>query len=192
MPDPSSIPMGRLVVKEVSDPITGEVKLAVRSVAEKYDEEVRDRIAGEYAKHGRIGAASRAGNVTTSTVKRWLQERQDFAVAMAEANEAYRDKLIEHHQNLVFNGTVKETYDRQGRLVGKETIYPIRLIELELKKHDEGYRDKREVDMNVRGGVMIAPAETKSVDDWEARFGPQSRDAEDAEVVDDDGKTDDL
>ena len=82
----------------------------------------------------------------------------------------YRDKLIAHHQELVFNGTKKESFDRNGKLISTETIYPIRLIELELKKHDDGYRDKREVQMNVTGGVLIAPADVKSIDDWEKRF----------------------
>lgn len=85
--------------------------------------------------------------------------------------EEYKDKLIGHHQNLVFNGTVKESYDRNGGLVSKETIYPIRLIELELKKHDRAYREKQEIAINHTGGVLVAPAETVSVDDWEKRFG---------------------
>jgi hypothetical protein len=94
----------------------------------------------------------------------------DFAEACLMAEHNYRDRLIEHHQNLVFEGTTKVTYDRQGNVVSEEKVYPIRLIELELKKHDEGYRDKREVDVKVSGGVLVAPSDVASIDDWEARF----------------------
>jgi hypothetical protein len=100
-----------------------------------------------------------------------MENDPDFAEACLAAEHDYRDRLIEHHQNLVFEGQTKITYDRQGNVVSEEKIYPIRLIELELKKHDEGYRDKREVDMKVSGGVLIAPADVKSIDDWESRFG---------------------
>ena len=55
-------------------------------------------------------------------------------------------------------------------MIARTTEYPIRLIELELKKHDEGYRDKREVKMEHSGGVLIAPSETPSIEDWESKF----------------------
>jgi len=58
-----------------------------------------------------------------------------------------------------------------GNIVSTEKIYPIRLIELELKAHDERYRDKKELDVKVSGGVLVAPADVSSIDDWEARFG---------------------
>jgi hypothetical protein len=100
-----------------------------------------------------------------------------------EAVEAYKDKLITHHQNLIFDGQEKVSYDRNGNIVSVEKNYPIRLIELELKKYDEGYRDKKEVNMNVRGGVLVAPAEI-SMDDWETKFAAKEiDDIEDAEVV---------
>lgn len=94
----------------------------------------------------------------------------DFNEAVAHAMVAYKDRLIAHHQNLVFNGVEKRRYDSKGNLIEESVEYPIRLIELELKKHDEGYRDKRDVNMNVSGGVVVAPAEM-SIDDWEKKHG---------------------
>lgn len=123
-----------------------------------------------YRKWGRMGEAAAAAGVATNTVRKHIEEDEDFAQALLMAEEEYREKLIGHHQDLVFNGTIKKSYDRNGNIVSEETIYPIRLIELELKKHDSGYREKQEVSVNHSGGVLVAPAEMASIDDWEKRF----------------------
>jgi hypothetical protein len=120
-----------------------------------------------------MGESAKQAGVTTVTVRRHLEIDQEFAEGMLEASETYHDRLIKHHQNLVFNGTEKTTFDRNGNVVSQETVYPIRLIELELKKHDDGYRDKREVDINVTGGVLVAPKEMESIDDWQSKFGAE-------------------
>lgn len=148
----------------------GEWRVKIVAQRGTFDEEAKQRFLAEYAQHGRMGTSAAAAGVTSVTVRRHLELDPEFAEACLEAEETYRSRLIEHHQNLVFEGQTKVTYDRQGNVVSEEKVYPIRLIELELKKHDEGYRDKREMDVKVSGGVLIAPAEVATIDDWEARF----------------------
>lgn len=168
----SLVSRGSKVVKyDVQDQVTGEWRTAIRMSRTKFDEKAKEVFLLEYAKWGRMGESAAAAGVSTLTVRRHMEEDEEFAEAFYMQEEEYKDKLIGHHQNLLFNGTIKETYDRNGGLVGKETIYPIRLIELELKKHDKGYRDKQEIAVSHTGGVLVAPAETKSIDDWETRFG---------------------
>lgn len=168
---------------EVQNP-DGSWRVKIVSQREKLDDRAKGVFLENYAEFARIGQAARAAGVTPQTVRRHMEIDPEFAEACLAAEHDYRDRLIEHHQNLVFEGTTKITYDRQGNVVGEEKIYPIRLIELELKKHDEGYRDKREVDMKVSGGVLIAPADTESIDDWEARFGNNTIEGEAQEVTD--------
>ena len=122
------------------------------------------------AQHGRIMDSCRVAGVSVSSVRRLRDTDPDFDEACIEAVQTYTDRLIAHHQNLVFEGTTKTTYDRQGNVVNQEQVFPVRLIELELKKQDEGYRDKREMNMKVSGGVLVAPADVGSIDDWEAKF----------------------
>ena len=124
----------------------------------------------EYRKWGRMGESAAAAGVSTQCVRAHIHEDEDFAEALLMAEEEYKEKLIGHQQDLVFNGTIKKSYDRNGMLVSEETIYPIRLIELELKKHDSGYREKQEIAVNHSGGVLVAPAEMGSIDDWEKKF----------------------
>lgn len=46
-----------------------------------------------------------------------------------------------------------------------ETQYSDRMLELEAKRTNPGYRDKQTIDMNHGGGVMVAPAKI-SAEDW--------------------------
>jgi hypothetical protein len=155
----------------VQDEKTGEWRTIVRFSRRKFDNDaLKQRFLEVYQKWGRIGEAAAAAGVSTQTVRKACEDDEEFAEAVLMAEETYREKLIAHHQDLVFNGTEKITYNKDGGVIAREQIYPIRLIELELKKHDKGYRDKQEIDITHKGGVLIAPAETKSIDEWESRF----------------------
>jgi len=136
----------------------------------KFNDKAKGVFLEEYRKWGRMGESAAAAGVSTQCVRAHIENDEEFGRALMMAEEEYREKLIGHHQDLVFNGTQKESYDRNGGLISTETIYPIRLIELELKKHDSGYREKQEVSVNHTGGVLVAPAEMASIDDWEKRF----------------------
>lgn len=169
----------------------GDWRIKMIQQRSKLTNEKKGIFLEELAKHGRIGHAAQAAGVTSRTVSCARFRDEVFDEACINALELYKDRLIEHHQDLVFNGTKRISYDRLGNVIAEETIFPIRLIELELKKHDEGYRDKREVSMNISGGVLVAPAEVKSIDDWESRF---SREDEiiDAVTVENDQKEDQV
>lgn len=136
----------------------------------KFNDKAKGVFLEEYRKWGRMGESAAAAGVSTQCVRAHIESDEEFGKALIMAEEEYCEKLIGHHQDLVFNGTQRESYDRNGNLVSTETMYPIRLIELELKKHDAGYREKQEVQVNHTGGVLVAPAEMASIDDWEKRF----------------------
>lgn len=158
------------ILIEEFNPDTGEWRRRIKMSRKLLDDAGKARFLTEYRKWGRMGDAAAAVPCSTQVVRKEIANDEDFAEAVLMAEEDYRDKLIGHHQDLIFNGTIKKSYDRNGNLVSEETIYPIRLIELELKKHDSGYREKQEVAVNHSGGVLVAPAEMGSIDDWEKKF----------------------
>lgn len=161
----------KVEVVDVQDPLTGEWRKKIQMTRNKFNDVAKGIFLAEFRKWGRIGESARAAGVTPQRVRAEMERDQDFAEAMMVAENEYTDKLIGHHQNLVFEGQKKINYDRNGNVISEETIYPIRLIELELKKHDKGYREKQEIEHTHKGGVLIAPAEMTSIDDWESRFG---------------------
>lgn len=160
----------QVTVVDFFDEEEGTWRSEIRMRREMFDDLAKDRFLREFMKWGRMGEAARAAGVTPQTVNEHMKKDHEFAEAMLFAESYYKDKLISHHQNLVFEGQTKKTYDRNGNLVSEEQIFPIRLIELELKKHDPAYRDKQEVAVSHTGGVLLAPAEMGSIDDWKKRF----------------------
>lgn len=158
------------VKKEIFDEDTGEWRTVIRMSRDKFDDDAKSRFLAVFGRWGRIGEAASAAGVTTQTVRKAMEDDEDFAEAFMTQEQEYRDKLISHHQDLIFNGIEKNRYDKDGNLIETSRDYPIRLIEMELKKHDEGYRDKREIKMDHTGGVLVAPASMDSVADWEKRF----------------------
>ena len=160
----------KVVVSDIKDPETGEWRRTIRMSRKKFDDQMKAVFLDEFRKWGRMGESCATAGISPQTVRHEMEIDQDFAEAMLACEEEYRDKLIGHHQDLVFNGTQKTIYDRNGGKVSEETVYPIRLIEIELKKHDAGYRDKQEVAVTHSGGVLVAPAEMATIDDWEKRF----------------------
>lgn len=158
------------VREEVYDEETGEWRTVIRMSRKKFDDDAKARFLAVFGRWGRMGEAAAAAGVSTQTVRKAMEEDEDFAEAFMVQEEQYKEKLIGHHQDLIFNGIEKKRYDRNGNLVEESREYPIRLIELELKKHDKGYREKQQMEITHKGGVLVAPAETKSVDDWEQRF----------------------
>lgn len=138
---------------------------------DKFDRETQLIFLTEFAKHGRKVSAARVAGISVGLVEAHLRRDPAFEEAYAFALECYRDKLDDHVQNLIFNGYEREKYDRDGNLVSVEKTFPEKLIIKEKEKHDEGWRSHRKVDVNVTGGVMVAPASPQTEDEWEEQFG---------------------
>lgn len=159
-----------MVVEKYECPETGQIKRRlIRSNI--FNDEQKALFLAKFEESGNEFEARKFAGVSKAQVNRALEMDDRFAELAAEAIESYRSRLLEHHRNLIFEGEKTNRYDKEGNLVETQTRYPIRLIELELKANFEQYRDKRSVDMNVKGGVVIAPAEAGSVEDWEAAHG---------------------
>jgi len=81
------------------------------------------------------------------------------------ALEIYRERLSLAIHNRAVNGWLEPVYF-QGNLSGYKRQFSDRLLELQAKRHIPEYREKHEVDMNVKGGVLVVPAAPISTDQW--------------------------
>lgn len=129
-----------------------------------FDDEAKAVYLDALAEHGRRGDAARAAGVTGKCVRDHIKNDPDFMEAVNDAVDQYRDKVIGHHQDRIFNGDVIKKFDNEGNLVEERTVYPDNLIALELKKVDKSYREGRgeAVDPNAPGvafGVLVVPAQ---------------------------------
>lgn len=125
----------------------------------KFDDEQKEIYLRELAEHGRKGDASKAAGVSLQCTRNHIKNDPDFAEAALQAEEQYRDKIVGHAGKLLYEGIEVKRYNKDGDLIEERRDYPIRLIELELKRVEPGYRDKQTIDVNSGGGVLVAPAD---------------------------------
>lgn len=110
-----------------------------------------------YASNGRFGDASIAAGVCNQTVRNHLDSDEEFCAAFEQAKDHYRDRFVEHHQNLCLDGVRTPIIGGKDRdeIIGYSIKYPEGLIAMELKKIDPAYRDKQQLDVNHQGGVLV-------------------------------------
>ncbi len=138
---------------------TWRVKLQQSRV--KFDDLQKEIYLNELADTGLKAKAAMAAGVAIQTVANHVKNDPEFAEQVGQAVDCFRDKVVEHHKNLLFEGEITRKYDKEGHLLEEKHSYPIRLIELELKRVDQEYRDKQTIDLNATaGGVLVAPPET--------------------------------
>ncbi|MCK5612917.1 hypothetical protein KAR91_64180 [Candidatus Pacearchaeota archaeon] len=125
----------------------------------KFDDEQKTVYCEALADHGLKGRAAETAGVCRRLVAQHLENDPDFLDAVNEAVDRYRDKRVEKAMDLAFEGIEVKKYNKDGDLIETRRDHPVRLIELELKRIEPGYREKQTVDMNFTGGVMVAPAD---------------------------------
>jgi hypothetical protein len=97
---------------------------------------------------------------------RWNTENVPELKKLEEkAMDIYRERLSLAIHNRAVDGWLEPVYF-QGNLAGYRRQFSDRLLELHAKRHMPEYRDKHEVDMNVKGGVLVVPAAPISTDQW--------------------------
>jgi hypothetical protein len=138
-----------------------------------FDDRQKLRFLSIYSKTNRMMDSAEAVGVSPKTIREHIKTDEEFGQAVMEAEQAYRDHVVALIQDLAFNGTEKVNYDRSGNVISTEKIYPIRLIEMEAKRVEPGYRDKQDLHIGITGGVLVAPSSLGSIEEWEKKFGQQ-------------------
>lgn len=125
----------------------------------KFDDQQKTIFLRAFAKDNlKFRAAEKAG-VSLRTIKNHYENDPEFAELFDAAVDSYRDQIVDHHRGLVLDGEIHKRFNGKGEIIEEKHVYPIRLIELELKRVDHEFRERSSVDLTHAGGVMIAPAE---------------------------------
>ena len=154
----------------------------------KFDDDAKEVYLAHLSKHGLKKYAAMAAGITIVTVNNHKENDPEFGEAVIEAMEIYHDGFMDHAMTLAREGVEVKRFNKNGDIVEERRDYPIRLIELELKRIEPGYREKQTIDLNHAGGVMIAPAEL-TPEEW---IKQQEEKNLIREVPEASGKTDDL
>lgn len=135
---------------------------------------VTPRIMGRYAtlisELGRESAASRATGVNELTIRFVRSKCPGFDDACYDALDEFRDRLHAEAYKRAVDGWDEPVF-YQGVQCGYIRRKSDRILELMLKAHiPDQFRDRVDVNANVSGGVLVAPAGL-TAGDWAAQFG---------------------
>lgn len=142
--------------------------------AYKFDEPTRDMFLRLYlSSGGRIHEVAAQVGVSAETVRLYHRENiEGFGDQFEEVRGIFRDSIEAEIHRRAMEGVPEPVIGGKDRdrVVTTVQRYSDRLLELLAKRHIKEYREKQQMDLNVTGGVMLAPARMQSTDDWEGQY----------------------
>ena len=125
----------------------------------------RDYIA-LFQKTGLINATARAIGISPETVRRHRKNDIAFGQQMDDSLRDYIDTIETEAYRRAVKGVLEPVYQGQ-KLVGHRRIYSDPLLALILKRHVPEYRERFTADVNIAGGIFVAPMSEATSKDWE-------------------------
>lgn len=136
----------------------------------KFDRDARDRFLRNYAATGLVFVSCQAAGVSEETVRAYTRDNlEGFADEYAEAKGLYRDSLeMEIHRRAIL-GVEEPIIGGKDRdeIVTYVQRYSDRLLEFHAKRHIAEYREKAQIDLNVKSGVIALQVPSASMEEWE-------------------------
>lgn len=133
----------------------------------KFNDNARATFLDYLGKFGVIQTALDACGVSRSTLKKHLADDKQFANAVNDAKEEYADRLEAIAHEFAF-GKIKEAVFWQGRKMNCEKyVQSESILTLLLKANrPEKFSLKEVPDVNIHGGVLLAPAPYTDMEKW--------------------------
>lgn len=142
-------------------------KIDLTHPATKFNDDARATFLDYLGKFGVVQTALDACGVSRSTLKKHLADDKRFAEAVEDAKEEYADRLEFIAHEFAF-GKIKEAVFWQGRKM--ETFKYVQsesILTLLLKANRPAkFNLKDQPDVNIHGGVLLAPAPYTDMEKW--------------------------
>ena len=140
----------------------------------RFTDELKKRFVDLLAQYGVYWKCAKAVGVSAYTVTLHKKDDEEFAEACELAMSVFRDSIEETIIDRAVHGWEEPVYSqRLGTQIGTIHRFDNKLLELLAKRHIPEYRDKQQIDHNVSGGVLVAPASPASAEDWEDKHRKQ-------------------
>lgn len=146
----------------------------------KFDKDMMQSFCASYSTHNLVTKAAKDAGVSISTVRTYLKTNPMFLEMVEDAKAIYRDKIVETVYERAVTGIDEAIIGGMGRdqVVAYKRVYSDRLLELEAKRVEHGYRDKGGVEINTGGGVLVVQAGNMDEGDWTKKYGAMEQSPE--------------
>ena len=151
----------------------------------KFTEEAKSIYLDDLARFGRKKMSATAAGVNMSTIQDHRKNDDHFAQAEVEALETYKDRVRQAVYEYGVTGMLEPVFGGKfkNQIVGYKRIVSPAVTILEAKRVDETYRERAQLDVNHKGGVLLIPTGMSS-DEWEKKFAkpPKELTSDEAQV----------
>lgn len=139
----------------------------------RFDEERKNQFLTALAETGLQALSARLSGVSVQTIQNHRKSDPVFEEAYLDAEGHYHDSIVAemarrghygYDEPLVFQGKKTGHYVRR---------YSDRLLERLAEARVPGFGRKTEVDVNVKGGVLLVHTAAKDANDWAAKYGDE-------------------
>lgn len=128
-----------------------------------FTQELKDEYVRLLAETGALNKCALAINLTLSTVRKHRKEDKDFGKACEDALDVFRDKIDLAVYHRAVEGWLEAVYF-QGIIVGYVRKYSDSMLAMFAKRHNPAYREKFELDANIRTAALVVTAPMGSVE----------------------------
>jgi len=151
----------------------------------KFDDKARERYLNFIRTNGRyMRLAADAAGVNQSTARHYILNDPEFAEQFDLALETFNHQMERAAWERAVEGKEEDIVNKDGEIVGTKTVYSDRLmVELLKSNHPEKFRETKQLDINVKGGVLLIEPQ-KSSTELEGDLSQLSRDQ--AEMIEGD------
>lgn len=147
----------------------------IQAAQTKFDDAAKQVYLDFLAKTGRRYDAAAAAGVTQRCVRLHVVDDEEFAEAYDEALAAWRDKVLRQAEKLALEG-VREPVASGGKVVAHKRVYATNILAMEMRRVEPAYKERHEHDVNLRGGVLVAPP-GQSPEEWARQFAKPAPDS---------------
>lgn len=149
-----------------------EMREKLRPKGKKFTDAKKAIFLRQFALTERFYASAYTAGVVPETVRRHLLTDKEFFTAFEEAKERYRDMVYAARNKALFEGYAEPIVggkDKDAIITHKQN-FPFQVLLKELQRLDPAYKDKAEIDMNMKGGVLVVPGRAGSMEEWNERL----------------------
>lgn len=121
---------------------------------------------------GRVTHAARAAGISPLTVKALEKNSPEFAEMVGLAQMEYRDKVAQEVYRRAIEGWDEPIIGGKDkdRIVAYVRKFSDKLLELEAKRVDSGYREKQTLNVGQSGGVIVINQAPTEKEPWREKY----------------------
>lgn len=145
---------------------------------QRFDDEAKAKFLDKLATCGLIAKSAWAMGASYRTIEEHRKRDPEFKAEFEQAMALYRDRIEKAVGDRAIDG-IAEPIVYQGQIQKDEKGNVITVVKHDNKlllahaaRHIPEYREKQDIDLNVRGGVLVVGAQLDA-EQWQAKFSDQ-------------------